>query len=299
MKKHIVSALSLALCLGLTVGSTVTVFAEDTKTIDSLKIAFSPYADSDTITTATEPLEDLLKETLLTKGYDVENVDMTVGTSYTAVGQALSAGSADIGFISGGNYVLFSDDCDVLLTALRYGINKDSDDPKDWNDGTIEENTDEMSTYYRSIILAGPSEKGQALLEKVNNGEELTWDDLDSAEEEDVKLFVDHISVICLLYNMFFKKECFAQEQEYRMVFLCVHKREHQVPENSIPVEYRIKDEVFIPFIRMKLGDISCLKSVCVGTKNTSDLAVKGLRHYFGSRNLEVHVRKSEIPLQY
>ena len=181
MKKHIVSALSLALCLGLTVGSTVTVFAEDTKTIDSLKIAFSPYADSDTITTATEPLEDLLKETLLTKGYDVENVDMTVGTSYTAVGQALSAGSADIGFISGGNYVLFSDDCDVLLTALRYGINKDSDDPKDWNDGTIEENTDEMSTYYRSIILAGPSEKGQALLEKVNNGEELTWDDLNDA----------------------------------------------------------------------------------------------------------------------
>ena len=139
MKKHIVSALSMALCLGLTAGSAVTVFAEDTKTIDSLKIAFSPYADSDTITTATEPLEDLLKETLLTKGYDVENVDMTVGTSYTAVGQALSAGSADIGFISGGNYVLFSDDCDVLLTALRYGINKDSDDPKDWNDGTIEE----------------------------------------------------------------------------------------------------------------------------------------------------------------
>ena len=64
------------------------------------------------------------------------------------------------------------------------------------------------------------------------------------------------------------QKGMFAQEQEYRMVFLCVHKREHQVPENSIPVEYRIKDEVFIPFIRMKLGDISCLKSVCVGTKN-------------------------------
>ena len=66
---------------------------------------------------------------------------MTVGTSYTAVGEALSAGSADIGFISGGNYVLFSDDCDVLLTALRYGINKDSENPADWNDGTIEENT--------------------------------------------------------------------------------------------------------------------------------------------------------------
>lgn len=31
----------------------------ETKSIDSLKIAFSPYADADTITTATEPLENL------------------------------------------------------------------------------------------------------------------------------------------------------------------------------------------------------------------------------------------------
>lgn len=153
----------------------------DVKTVENLRIAFSPYADADQIITSTEPLSDLIKAKLLEKGYDVKNVDMTVGTDYTAVGQALSAGSADLGFISGGNYVLFSDDCDVLLTALRYGINKDSENPADWNDGTIEENTEEMSTYYRCIILAGPSEKGQALLAKVNNGEELTWDDLNSA----------------------------------------------------------------------------------------------------------------------
>ena len=206
MRKFVVPALSLALCLGLVTGcssktsapaetsasaeeTTSEASAEDSseaestepQSVDSLKIAFSPYSDADTITTATEPLENLLKEELLTKGYDVADIDMTVGTSYTAVGEALSAGSADIGFISGGNYVLFSDDCDVLLTALRYAINKDSEDPKDWNDGTIEENTDQMSTYYRSIILAGPSEKGQELLAKVNNGEELTWDDLNSA----------------------------------------------------------------------------------------------------------------------
>lgn len=205
MRKFVVPALSLALCLGLVTGCSSKTSAPETsaaetaaangseskasestestepKAVDSLKIAFSPYADADTITTATEPLENLLKEELLTKGYDVADIDMTVGTSYTAVGEALSAGSADIGFISGGNYVLFSDDCDVLLTALRYAINKDSGDPKDWNDGTIEENTDQMSTYYRSIILAGPSAKGQELLAKVNNGEELTWDDLNSA----------------------------------------------------------------------------------------------------------------------
>lgn len=151
------------------------------KEIDTLHIAFSPYADAEAIVTATEPLEALLQAKLLEKGYDVKHVDMTVGTSYTAVGEALSAGSADIGFMSGGNYVLYSDDCDVLLTALRYAINKDSLNPADWNDGTIEENTSEMSTYYRCIVLAGPSEKGQALAEKVKNGEEITWEDLDSA----------------------------------------------------------------------------------------------------------------------
>ena len=191
MKKFLASILTLTLCLGLATGcagkqtpaenNTESAGETGVKEIPSLKIAFSPYADADQITTATEPLEQLLQAKLLEKGYDVQNIDMTVGTSYTAVGEALSAGSADIGFISGGNYVLFSDDCDVLLTALRYAINKDSENPADWNDGTIEENTQDMTTYYRSIILAGPSAKGQELLKKVNAGEELTWDDLNSA----------------------------------------------------------------------------------------------------------------------
>lgn len=191
MKKNIARILALALCLCLTAGcggkqttsSAGTASAADSKVteISSLKIAFSPYADADQIVTATEPLEQLLQAKLLEKGYDVKEIDMTVGTSYTAVGEALSAGSADIGFISGGNYVLFSDDCDVLLTALRYAINKDSENPADWNDGTIEENTQDMSTYYRCVILAGHTDKGQELLTKVNNGEELTWDDLNSA----------------------------------------------------------------------------------------------------------------------
>ena len=187
MKKKISALLlSLALCAGLLAGCGTGETAEapsdtDVQQVDSLKIAFSPYADAGLISESTEPLEELLKAKLLEKGYDVGEIDMTVGTSYTAVGEALSAGSADLGFISGGNYVLFSDDCDVLLTALRYAINKDSENPADWNDGTIEENTEGMSTYYRCILLAGPSEKGQELLSKVNAGEELTWDDLNSA----------------------------------------------------------------------------------------------------------------------
>lgn len=186
MKKHIASILALTLILTLFTACKkqepqVTDEPGGTVSVPNLKIAFSPYADADTIVASTEPLEALLHDKLLEKGYDVQDIDMTVGTSYTAVGQALSAGSADIGFISGGNYVPFSGDCDVLLTALRYGINKDSENPADWNDGAIEENTADMSTYYRCVILAGPTETGRALQEKVDNGEALTWDDLNSA----------------------------------------------------------------------------------------------------------------------
>ena len=152
MKKKISALLlSLALCAGLLAGCGTGETAEapsdtDVQQVDSLKIAFSPYADADLISESTEPLEELLKAKLLEKGYDVGEIDMT-----------------------------------VLLTALRYAINKDSENPADWNDGTIEENTEDMSTYYRCILLAGPSEKGQELLSKVNAGEELTWDDLNSA----------------------------------------------------------------------------------------------------------------------
>lgn len=185
MKKSISLILAMVMALTLLAGcgskKDDTPTPDSPATVEKLTIAFSPYADSDAILTSTKPLEQLLQAKLLEKGYDVKAVDMSVGTSYTAVGEALSAGSADIGFISGGNYVLFSDDCDVLLTALRYAINKDSDDPAKWNDGTIEQNTKDMSTYYRSVFIAGPSAKGQELLSKVNSGAELTWDDLNSA----------------------------------------------------------------------------------------------------------------------
>lgn len=149
--------------------------------IENLKISFSPYADADVITASTAPLTELLQKTLLEKGYDVKNIDMTVGTNYAAVGEALSAGSADIGFMSSANYVVYSDDCDVLVTALRKALNKDSVDPADWNDGTVEAYNDGFSTYYRCIILAGDTEIGRQLGEKVNSGEKLTWEELDSA----------------------------------------------------------------------------------------------------------------------
>ena len=148
-------------------------------TIDKLTIGFVPSRDPDEIVTATEPLKELLTTELAGLGYDVKEVDITVGTSYEAVGEGLSAGTIDIGLIPGGTYVLYEDGCDVLLTATRDGLSIESPNAKDWNDNKPTEPTEEQVTFYRGLIIAGPSEAGQAISEKVNNGEELTWEDLD------------------------------------------------------------------------------------------------------------------------
>ncbi|MEI3579019.1 MAG: PhnD/SsuA/transferrin family substrate-binding protein [Acutalibacteraceae bacterium] len=67
--------------------------------IDTLRVAFVPSREPDEIITATEPLKEMLKTELAKEGYDVGNVEITVGTSYEAVGESLSAGTADVGLI--------------------------------------------------------------------------------------------------------------------------------------------------------------------------------------------------------
>ena len=163
--------------------STSTTASSETsnKKIDTLRIAFVPSREPEEIITATEPLKQMLTDELATLGYDAGEVDITVGTSYEAVGEALAAGTADVGLIPGGTYVLYDDGCDVLLTATRDGLSIDSDNAKDWNDNAPTEPTTEQVTSYRALMIAGPSEKGKELAAKVNAGEALTWEDVSSA----------------------------------------------------------------------------------------------------------------------
>ena len=198
MKRALAMALAMILCLGLLAGcggqdsgngggsqqpNTDTTQAEDSgpKQVDKLSVYFVPSREPSEIVTATEPLKQLLKDEMLKEGYDIGEVEITVGTTYEAVGEALVAGTADVGLIPGGTYVLYDDGCDVILTATRDGLSKDFDDPKDWNDGTPTEASNKQAVSYRTLLIAGPSEKGQALVAKVNAGEELTWDELNSA----------------------------------------------------------------------------------------------------------------------
>lgn len=155
--------------------------ASGNESVDKLTIGFVPSRNPDEIITATEPLKGLLKDELAKLGFDVGEIDITVGTNFEAVGEALSAGTTDIGLIPGGTYVLYDDSAEVILTATRAGLNNDSDHPIDWNKNKPTAPTTTQTTSYRAILVAGPSEKGKALAAKVNNGEKLTFEDLNDA----------------------------------------------------------------------------------------------------------------------
>ena len=155
----------------------------NSKTIDDLKVVFVPSRDTKDIAAQTEPIKKLLQSEMKKLGYDVKAVTITTSQSFEAAGEALAAGSAHVGLIPGGTYVAFHEKgVDVILASTRNGLKYDSANPKDWNTGEPNDNTKDIVTYYRGLVVAGPSDLGKTLAKKVNAGEKLVWDDIKDAK---------------------------------------------------------------------------------------------------------------------
>ena len=174
MKKFVALLMVLALLCCAAIAETIS--------MDKLTFQFVPSKDADVIITGTANLPELVKAEMLKQGYDIGEVEISVGTSYEATGEAMCAGSIDVGWLPGGTYAIYSQDqeVDVILTATRDGLSNDSTDPATWNgDENKTLPTDEQVTFYRSLVYAAPTEKGKALAAKANAGEPITWEELD------------------------------------------------------------------------------------------------------------------------
>ena len=177
MKKIVALLLAVLMVIGCTA------MAEAIQ-MDKLTFQFVPSKDADVIITGTANLPELVKAEMATLGYEIGEVEISVGTSYEATGEAMCAGAIDIGWLPGGTYAIYSQaqEVDVILTATRAGLSNDSEDPATWNgDANKTLPTDEQVTFYRSLIYAAPTEKGKALAAKANAGEAITWEELDAA----------------------------------------------------------------------------------------------------------------------
>ena len=149
--------------------------------IDKLTIMYVPSRPADEIISTTSGLKDILIEKLGEAGYQVGEVEISVSDNYNAAGEALSAGTADIGYVPGGTYALFGEEMNLLLTATRDNLVPDSFTPADWNGQATTREEGVPVTYYKGLIWAGPSEKGKELAAKANAGEEISWEEISAA----------------------------------------------------------------------------------------------------------------------
>ena len=118
-----------------------------------------------------------------------------------------------------------------------------------------------------------------------------------SKEIVDFGLIVFDFACMCILYSMFFKKPCFQQEREYRMIMSEVASKEAKVKS-----EFRCKGEIFLPYIRVKLEEDKKtlpIKSVRIAPINSMDLAMKGMNVFLRERGYNIDVIPSDIPLRY
>ena len=256
MKKLVSLIMALALLLGCCAA-----LADNVK-MATLTFQFVPSKDADVIITGTKNLPELVQAEMAKLGYDIGKVEISVGTSYEATGEAMSAGTIDVGWLPPGTYAIYSqnDEVAVILTATRAGLSNDSENPADWN-GEANKTlpTDNQVTFYRSLIYAAPTEKGKAIAAKVNAGEKPTWDELNDCtwavantsssagyiyptmwlmNNYDGKKISDLSSVVTLGYA-----DAFAQAAAEQVDIICCYadgRRDYETPWN-LPTDQ--KDE--------------------------------------------------------
>ncbi len=195
MKKLFALLLSAVLVLSMAACSSEpkqdeNVDADGNKIVEELNIAFVPSKDAADILAAAEPLKTILKDELLSRGFNVSTINIEVGNNYEVVGEGLAAGSIDLGFIPAGNYVTahdtYPEDVNLLLVSSRAAVSVDIEseskgaDWKDWNKGPVTDST-EVAGGYRSLVYVNiGTDKGAELYNKAMEGT-LSWEDIRTA----------------------------------------------------------------------------------------------------------------------
>lgn len=150
--------------------------------LNELRVLLLPAAAADTVLPEAEEIADIMEEEMLKNGCQIGDVTFHVSESYEDAAESLAAGKAHLAFLPAGTYVQYPDQMQVILTAQTPGLSNDSADPADWNGEDYKTmRTGTPVTHQKTLIFAGPSAYGKQLVQKVNNGEALTWEDLTGA----------------------------------------------------------------------------------------------------------------------
>ncbi|MDR7669055.1 DUF2971 domain-containing protein [Bacillus altitudinis] len=172
----------------------------------------------------------------------------------------------------------------------------------------------DMAECYKMDLgkeLSGDLEKTLALNEAEFLAEELALAFAESREESLVDpsaidiakhfslpvetLTLKLMGVLEFIHNcsVFFKDECFSQEEEYRLALYMLNDNENY--------ECRISNGTFIPYVEMDFPK-EAVSGVTIGPKNNMDINMEGLRKFLALKKIEifdVDINKSHIPYRF
>lgn len=114
--------------------------------------------------------------------------------------------------------------------------------------------------------------------------------EINRLEGREYEMLISHMSIICELYSIFFKRGYFEGENEYRFVFAIGKKQE---------ISFRSKNRMVIPYIKKQVESIDFITRITIGPTNQIDIAARGIREFLHYYQRDVDIVKSEIPLRF
>ena len=157
---------------------------QETTSVETLRMEFAPVGgDTVLLMESLHRLRGKLQAALKDAGVELSTVQLSVGTSISATGQALAHSSVDAAFFPAAeDLVNFGGEAQVILTRAYPEISCSSSDPADWNGSeNVLFYTGEAVPGWNQLLCAGPSAYGRALAGRVRQGKQLSWTELQHA----------------------------------------------------------------------------------------------------------------------
>lgn len=150
--------------------------------IEKLSIVLAPREVPQDLLSTGEAFKTALHAAMVKKGYDLQDIQITIGSSNADAQTQVVEGKADIAYLPVLNYVDALDDGLVLLASTTHmRLDLGNEDLSVYNVKSEQSTQTSLLPYRRSVIMTGPSVYGRQLYQKFSSGEEVTWIDLNQA----------------------------------------------------------------------------------------------------------------------
>lgn len=153
------------------------------------------------------------------------------------------------------------------------------------------DNEKEKAKLYSGEVLYDEKKKHNFLEKRLNKLYE-DWNDLDHHNSSHISEFQLEVELFLKGLRMYFKNEAYKQEKEIRYVL--------SIPKhitNKI-LKFRTLEGSLIPYIEVPLP-IDFIEDITIGPKISIDIAKQGLNRFLEYKNLDIDLKKSNIPIRY